>query len=117
MLKISEVKFAMAKNKKRKSKLHINESLDKRLEAMDKNVAIEVLLPKSTPKSEIDCLFDEAIDKEENKFSSSKIKENKKQVVDSSYGDTKPWVYAVCVTFLLLFFILFILVSLNIISL
>lgn len=107
----------MAKNKKRKSRLHINESLDKRLEEMDKNVAIEVLLPKNTSKSEIDCLFDEAIEKENNKFSSSKIRENKKQVVDRSYGETKPWVYVLCLTFVLLFFILFILVSLNIISL
>lgn len=107
----------MAKNKKRKSRLHINESLDKRLEAMDKNVAIEVLLPKQSSKSEIDCLFDEAIDKEENKFSSSKISKNKKQVVDSTYGETKPWVYGVCLTFAILFFILFVLVSLNIISL
>lgn len=107
----------MAKNKKRKSRLHINESLDKRLEAMDKNVAIEVLLPKQSSKSEIDCLFDEVIDKEENKFSSSKISKNKKQVVDDSYGDTKPWVYGVCLTFAILFFILFVLVSLNIISL
>lgn len=107
----------MAKNKKRKSRLHINESLDKRLEEMDKNAAIEVLLPKNTSKSEIDCLFDEAIEKENNKFSSSKIRENKKQVVDRSYGETKPWVYVLCLTFVLLFFILFILVSLNIISL
>lgn len=107
----------MAKNKKRKSRLHINESLDKRLEEMDKNAAIEVLLPKSTSKSEMDCLFDEAIEKENNKFSSSKIRENKKQVVDRSYGETKPWVYVLCLTFVLLFFILFILVSLNIISL
>lgn len=107
----------MAKNKKRKSRLHINESLDKRLEEMDKNAGIEVLLPKNTSKSEIDCLFDEAIEKENNKFSSSKIRENKKQVVDRSYGETKPWVYVLCLTFVLLFFILFILVSLNIISL
>ena len=107
----------MAKNKKRKSRLHINESLDKRLEEMDKNVSIEVLLPKQSSKSEIDCLFDEAIDKEENKFSSSKISKNKKQVGDSTYGETKPWVYGVCLTFAILFFILFVLVSLNITSL
>ncbi len=107
----------MAKNKKRKSRLHINESLDKRLEEMDKNVAIEVLLPKQSSKSEIDCLFEEAIDTEENNSNTSKVSKNKKQVVDSTYGETKPWVYGVCLTFAILFFILFVLVSLNITSL
>lgn len=67
----------MSKAKKRKARIKLNETLNRQLDAMQDDSALEVFEPKSSSELNFYSLINEAMEQEEIQNNTGKLKKNK----------------------------------------
>ena len=75
----------MSKAKKRKSRIKLNETLNRQLDAMQDNSALEVFEPKSSSELNFYNLINEAMEQEDiqnNGYKKNKLKKGGKSVLE-----------------------------------